>query len=228
MTHQQAVDTLACERYFLGEMTELERHAFEAHYFSCADCAEDVRDMGRMVEGAEGLLAEPGISAERSTKVSGAKILSWRQVWKWQTVVPLAAAAMLAVMVGVVGYQGLMVGPGGRPTFGAQAVAPVVLTAAARGGAQTVHIEPGSSVVALMLDVNVEPPPDQLTYTLATDSGKELATGRTRPPVTGTPLLLIVPAETLRQPGDPFIVTIKNPASAGSVVGEYRFVVRGQ
>lgn len=43
MTHQQAVDTLASERYLLDEMREPERFEFEAHYFDCEECAEEVR-----------------------------------------------------------------------------------------------------------------------------------------------------------------------------------------
>ena len=31
------------ERYLLGEMTEADREQYEEHFFSCADCAEDVR-----------------------------------------------------------------------------------------------------------------------------------------------------------------------------------------
>ena len=48
MTHQQALDGLASERYLLNEMTEVERFEFEEHYFDCAECAEDVR-LGEMV-----------------------------------------------------------------------------------------------------------------------------------------------------------------------------------
>ena len=43
MTHQQALDTMAAERYLLDEMTEIEKHAFEEHFFDCADCAHEVR-----------------------------------------------------------------------------------------------------------------------------------------------------------------------------------------
>ena len=46
MTHQQALDGLASERYLLDEMTEGERFEFEAHYFDCVDCAEDVCEPG--------------------------------------------------------------------------------------------------------------------------------------------------------------------------------------
>jgi len=43
LTHEQAVATMACERYLLDELSELERQAFEDHFFTCADCADAVR-----------------------------------------------------------------------------------------------------------------------------------------------------------------------------------------
>jgi len=52
MTHEDALETLASERYLLGDMSELERHLFEDHYFSCPDCAADVRDGALMRDAA--------------------------------------------------------------------------------------------------------------------------------------------------------------------------------
>ena len=46
------MSTMASERYLLEEMSELERHAFEEHFFSCADCAEDMRTIEMMRAGA--------------------------------------------------------------------------------------------------------------------------------------------------------------------------------
>ena len=57
MTHEQAVSTFASERYLLEEMTEPERTVFEEHYFSCVDCADDVRMGAVMSDGAR---AGPG------------------------------------------------------------------------------------------------------------------------------------------------------------------------
>ena len=48
MDHQQAIATHATERYLLNELGDTERDAFEAHYFACAICAEDVRTGARM------------------------------------------------------------------------------------------------------------------------------------------------------------------------------------
>ncbi len=44
MDHERAIQNLAAESYLLDEMTPGEREAFEAHYFECPSCAEDVRE----------------------------------------------------------------------------------------------------------------------------------------------------------------------------------------
>lgn len=43
MTHEQAVKIQAVERYFLGELTDEQRDAFEAHYFDCKECFDQVQ-----------------------------------------------------------------------------------------------------------------------------------------------------------------------------------------
>lgn len=43
MTHDEAAETKATERYLLREMTLEEMEAFEQHYFDCPTCTEDVR-----------------------------------------------------------------------------------------------------------------------------------------------------------------------------------------
>ncbi len=74
MTHQQALDTMAAERYLLDEMTEIEKHAFEEHFFDCDDCAHEVRlgeqirvevrSVPRFRAGDSGL-ARPGFERHR-------------------------------------------------------------------------------------------------------------------------------------------------------------------
>lgn len=56
MNHQQAVDSMAVERYVLNEMTATDRQAFEEHYFNCPECLEaityasDFLEVGREIE----------------------------------------------------------------------------------------------------------------------------------------------------------------------------------
>jgi len=52
MNHQEAINAKLVERYLLGEMADSERGAFEEHYFSCADCAEDVVTAVKFVDNA--------------------------------------------------------------------------------------------------------------------------------------------------------------------------------
>jgi hypothetical protein len=72
MTHEQAIGALAAERYLLEEMTETERDDFEAHYFSCAACADDVRLGAVLREGVRSTPSERSAAAGRVVSVHGA------------------------------------------------------------------------------------------------------------------------------------------------------------
>lgn len=63
MTHEQAVSLQAVERYLLGELTEQQRNAFEAHYFDCAQCFEQAQLSQEFMHHARQVLdprPEPG------------------------------------------------------------------------------------------------------------------------------------------------------------------------
>jgi anti-sigma factor RsiW len=50
MDHREAVRTMAAEKYLLDEFGPEERDAFEEHFFSCDECAEDVRAGAALLE----------------------------------------------------------------------------------------------------------------------------------------------------------------------------------
>ena len=99
MTHKDAVDTTAVERYLLGEMSDTDRLMFEEHYFSCAECAEELRSAASMLEGARSGLAETSRGNVRAFDSAAAK----RQTMARYRLaaLPWAVAATLAVAVGV-------------------------------------------------------------------------------------------------------------------------------
>src|SRR5262245_21424713 len=102
MTHQQAVDGMASERYLLDEMSEVERFEFEAHYFDCVECAEDVRLSDLIRDEVQRGGADVGAAFRRPTT----KVLPfWRRP---MVAVPWAAAAALALMVS---YQSFVTVP---------------------------------------------------------------------------------------------------------------------
>jgi anti-sigma factor RsiW len=101
MDHEVAASTHAVERYLLGEMPVPERDAFEEHYFSCAECAAEIRSASELMRDMKAALAE----FQSRPKVSSPGRFSW---FRMPVLVPTFAAACLAV---VVGYQNLAVLP---------------------------------------------------------------------------------------------------------------------
>jgi len=83
MEHAEAIDTMAAERYLLGEMTPEDRDAFEEHYFGCGACASDVRD-GAMIRAA--------VRTQKANRTRQPR----RSVREW-----LTAAAIVGVIAGI-------------------------------------------------------------------------------------------------------------------------------
>jgi hypothetical protein len=219
MTHQQALETMAAERYLLDEMTEVEKHAFEEHFFDCNDCAQDVR-VGEQIRvevraaGGSGLRAKDS-QARTSNVVEFHKRPTWRRA---STVIPWAAAAMLAVTAG---YQSLVVVPGLRQAIAPQPLSPVMLREATRGTLPVVTVSPGQRFITLGIDVMNASAAD-VTYDLRDAGGHTILSGRTPLPPAGAPLYLLIPADELVRPGRHTLI-VRDPASPGATLGEYVF-----
>jgi hypothetical protein len=217
MTHEEAVMTMASERYLLDEMADHERDAFEEHYFTCPDCADEIRVGEQMRVRVRDVWAA---EAARWTP----PVLTMRRPSSWRApkiLLPWAAAAVLLLAVG---YQSLVVMPHLRGLDATQALATVTLRPASRGEVPVVSLEHGSAFVPLSLEINADPDVDRLAYTVQNDSGVRIATGETTHTGTGGNLLLLVPAHDL-SPGGTYLVVVRNAIDAGAVIGEYRFTV---
>lgn len=83
MEHNQ-LTKYATERYLLEEMPEAERDQFEAHFFSCIECAAEVRAGARMMAAGREVVVP---SKKNETR-------SWRQ-WVPQTIAASIMAASL-------------------------------------------------------------------------------------------------------------------------------------
>jgi hypothetical protein len=201
MTHEQAVSTFASERYLLEEMTEPERTVFEEHYFSCVDCADDVRMGAVMSDGARaGLMGE---RAERTTVTDMTASDAWRRRaagpsrWYQSAAIPWAVAATLAV---VAGFQ-TFVGTPGRPLSQPQALVPVTLRPASRGQEPKVVVSRDSSIATLAVDMSSAVSGSSLPYMIQTATGATVASGTIQAPQVGAPLLLLVPTAEVSLPG---------------------------
>jgi hypothetical protein len=97
MDHTRATATGAAERYVLGDMTPQERDDYEAHFFDCAECADEVKNAAVFLDNAKPLL----VNAEPA-----------RWPGSRASFVPLPFVALAAAVVFVVaGYQALVVVP---------------------------------------------------------------------------------------------------------------------
>src|SRR5258707_11321632 len=66
MDHDLAVKSQACEKYLLGELSPDLRDAYEEHYFSCAECATELRMAAELVGAGQQVFAQtpaPAVSA---------------------------------------------------------------------------------------------------------------------------------------------------------------------
>jgi hypothetical protein len=211
MTHADALRTLAVERYLLDEMSEIERFAFEEHFFECVECADDLRAGSTMRRAVKsGLL--PETSRHETIAPAGVK-----RRWTPSVALPWAAAAMLALAVG---YQSL--GPARDGRLQVQPLSPVTLRPDSRGAVPTVTIAEDANAVTLALAVDA-PAGSELTYVLQTSNGARVADGRIAAPQAGAPLLLLVPVWTLT-PSTQYSLAVQGAAD-GRPIGDYRFAV---
>jgi hypothetical protein len=209
MTHQQAVNTLASERYLLDEMTEPEREVFEEHYFSCAECAEEVRTGAIMCDGTRAGLLEAPLEA------NDARVVPFRpRTWYRSAAIPWAVAATLAI---VAGYQALVMVPALRSLNQPQALAPVTLRPASRGQEPRFSVGHGAPAITLAVDASSAVPGSALSYELRTSEGGLAAAGTVTAPAPGTPLLLLVPSQVVSTPGH-YVLSIADGQYAFEVV----------
>ena len=218
MTHLEAVNTLASERYVLGDMSELERHAFEEHYFNCEECAEGVRIEALMTDAArDGLLGAPKAA-------NFARRAPVQPVWRSSVALPWATAATLAV---IIGYQSFALKRAVQPLPGPVALAPVTVRPASRGQASVVVLPRDGSAVTLAIDVEGATPGGDLQYELRQAAGTAVASGRVPAPEAGSPLLLLIPSSLLT-PSGRYILVVHGSSNASLTVGDYRFTVEAR
>ena len=198
MLHQESLDTKAPERYLLGEMSEPERFDFEAHYFDCPVCADEVRAGAALARGIRAVCAEDAARRPHPAAAKEPLRRSWLAWLSPPSLVPSSAALALGCLAA---WQGLVVIPSLRWAGNPQALAPVALRAAARGEEQVLDIRRDQPVSALSLDINTAAPGDSLKYDLVAPGGAVRYQGVAQAPPAGAPLILFLPNSAIRESG---------------------------
>ena len=102
MNHKTAEQTMAVEKYLLDEFSPEDKDAFEDHFFSCDECAREIKlGAAFMNHAKESLKRVPAIApAVIPPKPVKKQWLSWLS--------PAFAVPAMALMLGVVAFQNLI------------------------------------------------------------------------------------------------------------------------
>jgi hypothetical protein len=102
MDHQQAIRLGAVEKYLLDELEPAHRIEFEEHFFGCPECATDLRMTSEFLVIARKELGHATMGITPRTLKRSWIELFWR---------PALLAPALALFLGVIAYQNLVVLP---------------------------------------------------------------------------------------------------------------------
>ena len=192
MDHQAAKNAKLVERYLLGEMEAPERDAFEEHYFSCADCAEEVVTATKFLDNARRPLLRLQGTEEEKPRLAPPAPVSW---WdRWLAFVPKPAmAGACAVLLTAVIWQGF---PGGVQ---AEVTGSYFVTAtrAAGGAPRRIQAGPGQKRVALLFNYT-DTTVTQFTFHLENAEGHTVQEFDGRAPQDTNDIQVMVPVQRLR------------------------------
>src|SRR5262245_9044364 len=223
MDHDRATRMHASERYLLDELSPEERDDFEAHYFACSKCADEVRSAFAFADNARSVFSE-------SQRLAGYKQTAEhspsRSFWAWLR--PAAAAPVFAVLLlAMTLYQSVLVIPRLERAL-ATATQPrvlpsVVARAATRGEEPPVDVSEHDEFLQLILDINPTIPVASYICEVY-DAAGTLRFSVPAPAANGASLNLLLPATDLT-PGR-FIVRVRPNGATESHADEYSFVLR--
>ncbi|HYK00892.1 MAG TPA: hypothetical protein VE974_03995 [Thermoanaerobaculia bacterium] len=166
--HQQAIRTLAAERYMLGQMTDAERETFEEHYFDCRFCVEDIKGIDVM---SRAVRQQPKQQPVRK--------------WRPMTVAPWAVAASLA---GALALQPIVMRTAPViPLAEVEYVSPVPLKQVTRSVAAPTKLPAGRRITQY-LEIVHDPLYTLYRWELRADEAKSLGSGTVTPDKTADPI----------------------------------------
>jgi hypothetical protein len=203
MNHDLAVKSQACEKYLLGELSPDLRDAYEEHYFSCAECATQLRIAAELIGAGQRIFAETPALAPRPQAVQ--ESAGWLHWFRPAFAIPVMAGLLL-----IVGYQNLVLIPRLQQSE-APRVLPMysLISANTRGETLPVFAAQPNQPFGLYLDIPVDPEISNYKVTVQDPSGKTiLSSSLDSAQAQKTQVLVINPEE---KSGDYSLVIIGQP-----------------
>ena len=231
MDHDQAIRTHAAERYLLNELGAEERADFEAHYFQCTACADEVQAAFAFADNAKAVFSEQRTQAivegTAEKKVIPMRIkprFDW-SAWLRPAWAPLAAGLLL----GVVLYQNVGTIPSLRQELAdattAQPLATVVARAATCGDDPVYSVGAADRFVYVVLDVSSSA--SSYTCEVRDAAGTLLFTVPVSAPPSGDSIGLLLPVTALKS--GRYTVTVRAAGPAGAPIpldsNQYNFAI---
>jgi len=221
MNHGEAEASNAAGRYLLGEMNEPERFAFEAHYFECETCAEEVRAGADFAHGIKSVFAGERQPRQRTAVIAQQPRRRRFEGLSAASLLPAAAALVFGVFAG---YQAMVTIPAARQDAETRVSAPVVLHGEARGSELPVVVmHRGQPAPPLWMDVNAAAPGVPLVCEVSDPSGAVRIRKDTVAPPAGAPLIVVLESAVIRRAGT-WAVQLRT--AQGADAGHYSFSIQ--
>ncbi|HLH08963.1 MAG TPA: hypothetical protein VKW78_17110 [Terriglobales bacterium] len=223
----------ATEKYLLGDFDREQREAFEAHFFECTECAQDVRMTAALLDNARSVLRQSPVPARQ---LKPARQSTGWLGWAWlRPAWGIAAAAMVLV---VIGYQNFVTIPHLKTEI-ATVTAPQALTsfsftsAGTRGGGAPRFVIPANKPFSFYVDI---PASDSFAYYSAaveTESGERKFAVPVSSEQAKDPVQILLSASAL--PAGNYVLVIRGVAQPATQAGgqgrelaRYPFAVQHQ
>ena len=224
----------AAERYLLGEMSEADREQYEAHVFSCAECAEDVRTTAVFLDDLRPHVAPPGgsrpvrgavVTLNRPVSAGRLRSLFWP--------LPAGAAVAATLLLAVIGYQALSVAGLQRALTAEQRLqsVPSSFLAASRSEGPTITASSRQRKIGLTFSKSFDRSFPFYRCEIRDAAGRLVASDVLDAPASGDELQVLIQADRLT--AGPYTVDIAGLESAASTVSplepaHYQFTLRRQ
>lgn len=173
MDHETSINTLAAEKYSLGELSSPEREQFEQHFFECPECAESVRVGFQFGESARIVFGQDARAVAELARRS--RLRDWFALIRPVMLAPMAVSiAILAVS----GYQNTVQIPALRGRVEQlerpQVLSSALLAPSSRWSVPSITISSTAQFFQLSLAIGGIAPAERYECELRADSGKSI------------------------------------------------------
>ena len=224
MDHQEATRIQAPGRYALGDLTPSEREGFEEHFFTCPECAEELRADAIFADNARAVFHD---DVPRASSTSPARSPQRGAGW-WSWLRPAYLIPATAALALVCAYQNIVTIPRLRGDLGAdrapQSLTTFPLRAAFRGDDQVLTVPKSARYWSVFFDLADQGP--AFVCELRDAHGILRASLMVNRVPGQDSLSLLLDASQF--PAGPYILTVKSPGDNGGELGRYRFSVTYQ